>query len=106
MVVMKVIKSEYLLSAAWENQWPEASVPEIVLAGRSNVGKSSLINTMLNRKALAKVSANPGKTRTINFFLIDGKWRIVDLPGYGYSKMSKQEQWRLLKILTNTMALI
>lgn len=87
---MKVIKSEYLLSAAWENQWPEASVPEIVLAGRSNVGKSSLINTMLNRKALAKVSANPGKTRTLNFFNVNDVMRFVDVPGYGFANVSEE----------------
>ncbi len=87
---MKVTKSEYLLSAAWESQWPAEQLPEICLAGRSNVGKSSLINTMLGRKALAKVSGNPGKTRTLNFFNVNDAMRFVDVPGYGYAKVDEK----------------
>jgi len=91
-----VIKSaEFITSAAKPKQYPPEGLKEIAFAGRSNVGKSSLINLMLNRKGLAKVSASPGKTRTINFFLINGEFRLVDLPGYGYAKVSKSmsEDW-------------
>lgn len=86
--MVKITKSEYILSAAWKSQWPEASLPEICLAGRSNVGKSSFINTMLNRKALAKVSATPGKTRTLNFYNVNDALRFVDVPGYGYANVN------------------
>ncbi|MBR5642274.1 MAG: YihA family ribosome biogenesis GTP-binding protein [Firmicutes bacterium] len=87
-----IIKSvEFLTSAAKKSQYPPEGVPEIAFAGRSNVGKSSLINLLMNRKKLAKVSQNPGKTRTINFFVVNGSFRIVDLPGYGYAKVSKAE---------------
>ncbi|MBE6032856.1 MAG: YihA family ribosome biogenesis GTP-binding protein [Clostridiales bacterium] len=71
------------------NQYPPAGKKEIAFAGRSNVGKSSLINLLLNRKNLARVSGSPGKTRTINFYEINQEFRIVDLPGYGYAKVSK-----------------
>ena len=87
-----IIKSvEFLTSAVRKEQYPPEGVPEIAFAGRSNVGKSSLINLLMNRKKLAKVSQNPGKTRTINFFTVNGGFRIVDLPGYGYAKVSKAE---------------
>lgn len=86
--MVKINKSEYVLSAAWKSQWPEESFPEICLAGRSNVGKSSFINTMLNRKALAKVSATPGKTKTLNFFNVNDALYFVDVPGYGYAKVN------------------
>ena len=87
-----IIKSvEFLTSAVRKDQYPPEDVPEIAFAGRSNVGKSSLINLLTNRKKLAKVSQNPGKTRTINFFTVNGTFRIVDLPGYGYAKVSKAE---------------
>lgn len=71
------------------NQYPEDSMIEIAFAGRSNVGKSSLLNLLTNRKSLARVSGSPGKTRTINFYKVNGDFRIVDLPGYGYAKVSK-----------------
>ena len=71
------------------NQYPDASLDEIAFVGRSNVGKSSLLNLLTNRKSLARVSGNPGKTRTINFYLINDAFRFVDLPGYGYAKVSK-----------------
>ncbi|SMP61291.1 ribosome biogenesis GTP-binding protein YihA/YsxC [Anoxynatronum buryatiense] len=73
-------------------QYPVPDMPEIAMAGRSNVGKSSLINTMLNRKKLAKTSSTPGKTRTINFYKINQTFYLVDLPGYGYAKVSKKER--------------
>lgn len=92
---MIIKKSELAAVAAAPSQYPPENMPEIAFAGRSNVGKSSLINLLLNRKSLAKVSGNPGKTRTINFYEINGAFRIVDLPGYGYAKVSKSmsEDW-------------
>ena len=87
-----IIKSaEFITSAVRPSQYPPEGVPEIAFTGRSNVGKSSLINLLLNRKKLAKVSGTPGKTRTINFFNINDSFRIVDLPGYGFAKVSKKE---------------
>ena len=71
---------------------PSDDIPEIALVGRSNVGKSSLINKVLNRKKLAKSSSTPGKTRLINYYLINNSWHFVDLPGYGYAKVSKTEK--------------
>lgn len=73
-------------------QYPEKGFPEVALAGRSNVGKSSLINSMVNRKALARISGTPGKTRTINFYNINDELYLVDLPGYGYAKVSREEK--------------
>ncbi len=87
---MKVIsKAELVLSAAKKEQWPESQLKEICLAGRSNVGKSSLINTLCSRKKLAYVGNKPGKTRLLNFFNIDDEWMLVDVPGYGYANASK-----------------
>ena len=80
------------ISATSPNQYPASGLPEIVLVGKSNVGKSSFINTMINRKSLARTSSQPGKTRQINFYNMDDKFYFVDLPGYGFSKMSKAEQ--------------
>ena len=80
------------VSAVSEKQYPKSDMPEVVLVGKSNVGKSSFINTMINRKNLARTSSEPGKTRQINFYNVDDKFYFVDLPGYGFSKMSKQEQ--------------
>ena len=80
------------ISAVKANQYPKNGLPEVVLVGKSNVGKSSFINTMINRKKLARTSSEPGKTRQLNFYNMDDKFYFVDLPGYGYSKMSKQEQ--------------
>ena len=80
------------VSAVSPRQYPKDNLPEIVLVGKSNVGKSSFINTLVNRKKLARTSSEPGKTRQINFYNMDNKFYLVDLPGYGYSKMSKQEQ--------------
>ena len=78
-------------SAVKKNQYPKMGLPEFAFAGRSNVGKSSLINKLLNRKSMARVSATPGKTITINFYNIDDCIHLVDLPGYGYAKRSKEE---------------
>ncbi len=90
---MNFQKAEFQLSAGKKQQLPASDLPEIVFSGRSNVGKSSLINKLLNRKAIARVSATPGKTATINFFQVD-TCRFVDLPGYGYAKVSKDEKER------------
>ena len=80
------------ISATSPKQYPTSGLPEIVLVGKSNVGKSSFINTMINRKSLARTSSQPGKIRQINFYNMDDKFYFVDLPGYGFSKMSKVEQ--------------
>lgn len=88
---MKIKKAELTAVAVRENQYPAEDMPEIAFAGRSNVGKSSLFNTLVNRRNFARVSGSPGKTRTINFFEINGEFRIVDLPGYGYAKVSKSQ---------------
>ncbi len=89
---MKIKKAEVAATAAWQSQYPEIKTVDIVLAGRSNVGKSSLVNRLINRRNLARTSSSPGKTRTINFYLIDDSWYFVDLPGYGYAKVSKKDQ--------------
>lgn len=88
-----IIKNpKFEISAVSKKQYPKNNLPEIVLVGKSNVGKSSFVNTMINRKNLARTSNVPGKTRQINFYNMDDKFYFVDLPGYGYSKMSKQEK--------------
>ena len=89
---MIVKEPKFEISAVSPKQYPSTNFPEVVLVGKSNVGKSSFINTLINRKKLAKTSSEPGKTRQINFYNIDSKFYFVDLPGYGYSKMSKKEQ--------------
>ena len=85
-------------TAVKPEQYPYSDVPEVAFVGRSNVGKSSMINTLLNRKGLARVGAEPGKTRVINFFNVDNKLYFVDLPGYGYANVSKKEQqnWKIM----------
>ena len=88
---MIISSAEFICAAVKPSQYPAAGPSEIAFAGRSNVGKSSLINLLLNRKKLAKVSGTPGKTRTINFYDINGRFRFVDLPGYGYAKVSRSE---------------
>lgn len=95
-----IIKNpRFEISAVKPAQYPNNELPQIVLVGKSNVGKSSFINTMINRKKLARTSSEPGKTRQINFYNIDDKFYFVDLPGYGYSKMSKSEQVRVGKFI-------
>lgn len=89
---MIVKNPKFEISAVSEKQYPKGKLPEIVLVGKSNVGKSSFVNTMINRKNLARTSNTPGKTRQINFYNIDDKFYFVDLPGYGFSKMSKKEK--------------
>lgn len=96
---MIVKNPKFEISAVKPSQYPKNNLPEIVLVGKSNVGKSSFINTMINRKKLARTSSEPGKTRQINFYNIDNLFYFVDLPGYGYSKMSKKEQEQVGKFI-------
>lgn len=96
---MLVKEPKFEVSAVGPKQYPKTGLPEIVLVGKSNVGKSSFVNSMINRKALARTSSQPGKTRQINFYNIDSKFYFVDLPGYGYSKMSKTEQEKVGKFI-------
>tara|TARA_B100000686_G_scaffold319488_1_gene370288 strand:- start:427 stop:1008 length:582 start_codon:yes stop_codon:yes gene_type:complete len=113
---MKIHSAEFLLSASSKRQFPASTLPEIAFAGRSNVGKSTLINSLLNRKKLVKTSATPGKTQLINFFKINEKFIFVDLPGYGYAKVpqSVKQKWHNLvedylserKTLRNVVLLI
>jgi GTP-binding protein len=86
---MKITSAEFVKSAVWPPQYPPATLPEIAFVGRSNVGKSSLINTLVGRKNLAKTSNTPGRTQLINFFTINEKVSFVDLPGYGFAKVSQ-----------------
>ncbi len=88
---MNINNAQIAVSAVRPEQYPKSEVPEFAFVGRSNVGKSSLINRLLNRKSLARVSATPGKTITINFYNIDDSIYLVDLPGYGYAKRSREE---------------
>ncbi|KOO46940.1 ribosome biogenesis GTP-binding protein YihA/YsxC [Priestia koreensis] len=89
---MKINHSEIVISAVRPEQYPEGGLPEFALAGRSNVGKSSFINKMLGRKGLARISSKPGKTQTLNFYDLDQKLMFVDVPGYGFAKVSKKER--------------
>lgn len=93
--MIEVKKAELVAVTGRPDQYPDETKYEVAFAGRSNVGKSSLLNLLTNRKSLARVSGNPGKTRTINFYEINGDFRIVDLPGYGYARVSKSmsEGW-------------
>ena len=94
-------KAEFILSAASPEQFIRDGRKQLAFAGRSNVGKSSVINRLLNRKNLARVGASPGKTTQINYFLIDEKFYLVDLPGYGYAKVSKSERDRWGRLMEN-----
>jgi len=97
---MNIKSAEYQISNSDYRKCPDTQLPEYAFIGRSNVGKSSLINMLTGRKALAKTSATPGKTLLINHFLINGEWYIVDLPGYGYAKRSKEAReqlWRMIQ---------
>ncbi|MEA1976058.1 MAG: ribosome biogenesis GTP-binding protein YihA/YsxC [Bacillota bacterium] len=101
---MKIANSELVISAAWKKQWPDDKIPEFAFAGRSNVGKSTLINMLLNRIKLAYTSSRPGKTRIINFYSIDDKIRLVDLPGYGFAKVSKTEKDKWGKMIEDYLS--
>lgn len=96
---MIIKKCDFVTSAAMLGQYPESDLPEVSFVGRSNVGKSSLINSMLNRKKLVKVSSKPGKTRLINFFMVNEEFLLVDLPGYGYAAVSPVEKKKWGKMI-------
>jgi GTP-binding protein len=93
---MKIESAEFVVTAMNHEHYPPAQYPEIAFIGRSNVGKSSMINSLINRKKLVKTSSTPGKTRAINFFLINQRWMFVDLPGYGYARVPAdiRQSWR------------
>lgn len=97
--MLKIKKAEYIGSFVELKQLPAGTLPEIAIVGRSNVGKSSLINKTVNRKKLAKSSSTPGKTQTINYYLIDDSLYLVDLPGYGYAKASKAQRLKWQKMI-------
>lgn len=96
---MVIKESAFVKSATNMEQCPQEPVPEYAFIGRSNVGKSSLINLLVNKKGLAKTSSSPGKTQTINFFKINDNWMIVDLPGYGYAKVSQEQRAKWKKMI-------
>jgi GTP-binding protein len=97
--LVKIKSADIVISAVSKAQYPEGGLPEIALAGRSNVGKSSFINKLLNRKNLARTSSKPGKTQTLNFYLINEEFYFVDVPGYGYAKVSKTEREKWGKMI-------
>lgn len=97
---MKIKSAEFVISNSEVSKCPNSSLPEYAFIGRSNVGKSSLINMLTNRKNLAKTSGRPGKTQLINHFLINGNWHLVDLPGYGYARVSKTIKRTFQKFIT------
>jgi GTP-binding protein len=99
--IMEIAQSKFVISNSKVEDCPNSQLPEYSFIGRSNVGKSSLINMLTGRKSLAKVSGKPGKTRLINHFLINDKWHLVDLPGYGYAKVSKKEKKIFQKFITD-----
>jgi GTP-binding protein len=98
---MKITKSEFSISSATVSQCPKDTKPEYAFIGRSNVGKSSLINMLCNHKGLAKTSATPGKTLLINHFIINNEWYLVDLPGYGFAKRSKTQRDKLEQMISS-----
>jgi GTP-binding protein len=100
-VVMKIKSAEFVISNSDVARCPTNPIPEYAFIGRSNVGKSSLINMLTSRKSLAKTSGRPGKTQLINHFIINGTWHLVDLPGYGYAKVSKSSKKTFQKFITN-----
>ena len=104
MAALNVNKAEFVKSAVTPAQFINSSIPGVVFAGKSNVGKSSVINRMLNRKNFARVGSEPGKTIHVNYFLIDGKIYFIDLPGYGYAKVSQSERERWGKLMEDFFA--
>ena len=97
---MQIKSADFVVSNARADRCPDSTIPEYAFIGRSNVGKSSLINMLTGRKALAMTSSTPGKTMLINHFLINGEWHLVDLPGYGYAKRGKKEMEKLKNIIS------
>ncbi len=98
---MKIKSAEFVVSNSEVAKCPKNNLPEYAFIGRSNVGKSSLINMLTDRKSLAKTSGRPGKTQLINHFLINGNWYLVDLPGYGYARVSKSSKKKFQKFITD-----
>jgi GTP-binding protein len=98
---MKIKTAEFLISSADYKGCPDTELPEFAFIGRSNVGKSSLINMLMGNKSLAKTSGTPGKTQLINHFIVNEKWYLVDLPGYGYAKVSKYQREKFQKIISD-----
>lgn len=98
---MEIKSAEFVISNAFADKCPDTSLPEYAFIGRSNVGKSSLINMLTRHNKLAKTSATPGKTLLINHFLINKEWYLVDLPGYGFAKRSKKEQEKLTRMISD-----
>jgi GTP-binding protein len=101
---MKVTSTEFIKSAFTEEHWPVQPLPEIAFLGRSNVGKSSLINSLLGVKGLARTSSTPGRTQSLNFFLINNRFRFVDLPGYGYARVPRNVKSEWNEMATNFLA--
>lgn len=98
---MKYFDAEFIAGSVSSDSFPQATLPEVAFAGRSNVGKSSLINSIVARKNLAHVSSSPGKTRQINFYAIEQNWMLVDLPGYGFASVSKKERENWNNLIKN-----
>ncbi len=98
---MKINSAEFLISNSRADKCPDSTLPEYAFIGRSNVGKSSLINMLTGRRALAMTSSTPGKTMLINHFVINGEWYLVDLPGYGYAKRGKKEMEKLKNLISH-----
>ena len=103
-VLMKITSAEFIKSVFVEEEWPRDELPEIAFLGRSNVGKSSLINSLLGVKGLARTSSTPGRTQSLNFFLINNRFRFVDLPGYGYARVPKIIRASWGEMATNYLA--
>src|SRR5215210_7232037 len=101
---MKITSAEFVKSSFTEQDWPQAGLPEVAFLGRSNVGKSSLINSLLGVKGLARTSSTPGRTQALNFFLINGSFRFVDLPGYGYARVPKSVRGDWGRLVTDYLA--
>src|SRR5919205_1970365 len=101
---MKISSAEFVKSAFEEAHWPQDAAPEVAFLGRSNVGKSSLINSLLGVKGLARTSSTPGRTQALNFFLINNRFRFVDLPGYGYARVPRIIKAAWGEMATNYLA--
>ena len=101
---MKIISTELFISAVRQSQYPTDKLPEFLIVGRSNVGKSSFVNTIINRKNFARTSSKPGKTQTLNFYLINKDFYLVDVPGYGYAATDKKTQMKFGKMIEDYVA--
>ena len=101
---MKITNVELSISAVRQSQYPEDSLPEFLIVGRSNVGKSSFVNTIINRKNFARTSSKPGKTQTLNFYKINKDFYLVDVPGYGYAIADKKTQMKFGKMIEDYVA--